>query len=213
MLESLKPGTIVTDMSTLDPMGSMEVSEMLESNGAIFMRSPVTGSIEYAEKGELGILTSGDKGAYEKILPFLKRLGNRQHYLGSGEEARYIKIAINMMVCMIPQMLAESLVLGQSVGLDWETMIDIFADSAAASPIIKFKADALKKRDFTPMGSMTIAEKDLDIALSIAQEQKIALPLTALTKQFYTAMIASGREDLDYSAILLLNEEMNGIKH
>jgi 3-hydroxyisobutyrate dehydrogenase-like beta-hydroxyacid dehydrogenase len=213
LLKNFRPGTIIVDMSTLDPKGSSEINEIIERNGGIFMRSPVTGSTEYAEKAELGILTSGDRDAYNKILPFLKLIGIRQHYLGKGEEARYIKIAINMMIGNIAQMLAESLVLGESAGLDWETMIELFADSAAASPIIKFKKEALKKRDFTPMGTVGIMDKDMQIALEIAHEKRIALPITAVSKQYLSAMIGTGRENLDYSAVLLLNEEMNGIKH
>jgi 3-hydroxyisobutyrate dehydrogenase-like beta-hydroxyacid dehydrogenase len=213
LLKNFRPGTIVVDMSTVDPKGSLEVNELIEKNGGIFLRSPVTGSIEYAEKGELGIMTSGDKDAYEKVLPLLKKIGNRHHYLGGGEESRYIKIAVNMMVGNIAQMLAESLVIGQSVGLDWETMIDIFADSAAASPIIKFKAEALKKRDFSPMGSVEFMDKDMGFALDIADDKKLSIPMTALTKQFYSSMVRTGRGDLDYASILLLNEEINGIKH
>lgn len=213
VLKGFCPGKILVDMSTLDPAGSAAVGEVIEGAGGVYMRAPVTGSIEFAEKGTLGIMVSGDKATYEKLLPLFKLIGNRQNYLGGGEESRYLKIAINMMIGNIAQMLAESLVLGQSAGLDWDTMIDLFADSAAASPIIKFKADALKKRDFSPMGSMTIMEKDMEIALQIAHEKKLALPITAVSKQFISAMIGSGRADLDYSAVLLANEEMNNIRH
>ena len=211
ILKSMKPGTIISDSSTIEPSGSIKVNKNIEEAGGIFLRSPVSGSTENADKAELALMCSGNKAAYEKVLPLFERMTNRQYYLGSGEEARYMKIAVNMMVGNIAQMLAESLVLGEKVGLDWNTMLDVFGDCSATSPIIKFKVDALKKRDFSPMGTVTILEKDMGIALEIADKNRIALPITAISKQFLNALVGSGRQDLDYSAVILLNEELNGI--
>jgi len=211
VLKTIRPGTIFVDMSTIDPKGSAEAARLLEEKNCIFLRTPVSGSLEHAENGTLGIMCSGNKEAFEKVLPILKQIGNRFHYLGDGEEARYLKIGISMMVGNIAQMLAESLVFGEKMGLDWETMLDVYADSAAASPVIKYKLEALKKRDFSPMGTVGIVEKDLRFAMDIARDEMLALPLTALTYQYFNAMRASGRIDMDYASVLLLNEEINNL--
>lgn len=211
-IKTIDPHTIVIDMSTIDPRSSSEVNEKLEEAKVRFLRATVTGSTAFAAEGKLGIMASGPKDAYEAALPLLRILGNRQTYLGAHEEARYIKIIINMMVGNTMQMLAESLVVGEKVGVDWNTMIDLIADSAAASPIIKFKVDALKARDFSAMATSTFMEKDMNIALDIAKESELALPMTAVSRQFYTAMRANGLSKVDYSGIVLVNEKLNGIQ-
>lgn len=204
---------ILVDMSTLDPAGSAEIAARLAEAGIRYLRAPVTGSTEFAEKGTLGIMASGDEAVYKELLPLLQVLGNRQSLLGNAEQARHMKIAINMMVGVTMQMLAESLVLGEKVGIEWETLVDLIADSAAAAPIVKFKTEALKKRDFAPMATAMVLEKDLQLALDIAKDEALALPLTAFTKQYYAAMRAAGQGALDYSAILLVNEKLNGLEH
>ncbi len=212
-VKTIDKHTIVVDMSTIDPKSSSEVNAKLDEVGVSFLRATVTGSIAFAEEGTLGIMASGDKKTYETMLPLLKILGNRQTYVGTHEEARYMKIIINMMVGTTMQMLAESLVVGEKVGVDWNTMIDLIADSAAASPIIKFKVDALKQRDFSAMATSKFMEKDMNIALDIAKESELCLPITAVSRQFYTAMRANSLGDVDYSGVVLVNEKLNGLKN
>jgi 3-hydroxyisobutyrate dehydrogenase/glyoxylate/succinic semialdehyde reductase len=208
-LLQVKGGYTLIDMSTLDPASSLVFAEKLSAAGVGYLRAPVTGSTEYAEKGTLGVMVSGDEALFHELLPLFKIIGSRQTYLGDAEQARYMKISINLMVGVTMQMLAEALVLGEKVGIKWENLVDMIADSAAAAPIVKFKADALKNRDFSPMSAARTAEKDLQFALAIAKEEGLALPLAALTTQYYAAMRSQGLGDIDYSGILLLNEKFN----
>ena len=213
LLERIRPGQVLVDMSTVDPSSSEQAAKLLAEKGAILMRSPVSGSTLFAEKGTLKIMVSGDKETFNRIRPFLAKIGDKQTYLGDGEQARYIKLAINMMIGNMSQMVAESLVFCQAGGLDWETSIDLIADSAAASPMVKAKADILKKRDFTPASTNRFMEKDMHMAMDLAHKKGLALPCTSLCDQMYNGMIGSGRGELDYYSLLLLNEELNGIYH
>ncbi|MFV0363326.1 MAG: NAD(P)-dependent oxidoreductase [Suipraeoptans sp.] len=212
ILQSLPNGFTIVDMSTIDPDSSAEVAEMVESRGAHFLRSTVTGSTEFAENGTLGILVSGEPDVYEKVLPLLKIMGNRQHYLGDKEQARYMKICINMMIGTSMQMLAESIVLGEKANLDWGKMIECLFDSAAASSIMKSKLEMFTNKDFTPMCTATTLEKDLDIALLLGKKHAVSLPLTSISRQNYAAMRSHDMGDLDYAGILKVNEILNGIK-
>ena len=200
------------DMSTIDPTGSARIGALLERSRVGYLRACVTGSTAYAENGTLGIMASGNYALYQEVLPLLKVLGNRHSWLGTAEEARVCKIIINMLLGNLMQALAESLVLGEKNGLPWDTMIDLIADSAAAAPIIKYKVDALKARDFTAMASAQMMEKDLNIALDIAKDSAVSLPETALTRQFYTAMRAEGLEGFDMSGLVLVSEMINGLR-
>jgi 3-hydroxyisobutyrate dehydrogenase-like beta-hydroxyacid dehydrogenase len=211
LAETIKKGSIYIDMSTVDAETSAGVNAVIEEKGAKFIRACVTGSVAYAEAGTLGGLNSGDPKAYEAVLPILKVLTDRQYYLGMGEEARYMKIIINMMLGTSMQAMAESLVMGRAVGIDWELMVDAIADSAAACPAVRFKRDMFKTRDFNPMSKAEIMDKDMDIALDIARKNKLAVPLASIARQMYSSMGPAGRFELDYAAVLLQNEDLNGM--
>lgn len=212
ILKKAKPGLCIIDLSTIDPKSSADVNEKIEEKGCSFLRASVTGSTAYAAAGTLGIMASGSKELYEKALPFLKIIGNRQRYLGEKEQARYMKICINMMLGTTMQMLAESLVLGEKADIDWQTMIECICDSAAAADIVKAKEEALKTRDFSPMATSRMMEKDMNIAMELAKDLGICLPLAAVSRQFYNTMRGNGLGDVDYSGLVLLNEKLDGLE-
>jgi 3-hydroxyisobutyrate dehydrogenase-like beta-hydroxyacid dehydrogenase len=201
----------VIDMSTIDPVASERIAENLLSLSVGYLRAPVTGSTEYAAKGTLGVMASGPKELFEEVLPLLRLLSDRQTWLGEREQARCAKIALNILLAHEMQALAEALVLAQKATIPWETMIDLIADSAGAAPIIRYKTEALKKRDFTAMSAAETMAKDLDIALDIAKQKGLSLPGTALTRQFYAAMTALGLGQADMSGLVLVQEKLNGL--
>ena len=212
ILKKAEPGLIIVDLSTIDPQSSAEVNKKIEAKGCKFLRASVTGSTEYAEKGTLGIMASGDRTIYERVLPMLKVIGNRQRYLGDKEQARFMKICINMMLGTTMQMLAESLVLGEKANIDWETMIECICDSAAAADIIKAKEQALKDRDFSAMATSRMMEKDMNIAMELARDYELSLPLAAVSRQFYNAMRGNHLGEIDYSGLVILNEKLDGLE-
>ena len=149
----LKPGAILVDMSTVEPVGSLKVNEAVEAKGCKFLRAPVTGSTVLAKAGTIGILASGDRTAYEKALELFKILGKAQFYLGGGEESRYMKIALNMMIGTSMQMFAESLVLGTKAGLNRAQMIEVICGSVVGSPFIQYKAKPLAEGNYAPLSA------------------------------------------------------------
>ncbi len=208
---ALKPGAVLIDMSTVDPEASSKVNAAVEARQAKYLRAPVTGSTVLAKNGTLGILCSGDRGAYDKVFEIFNVLGSTHFYLGGAEEARFMKIAINMMIGTTIQMWAESLVLGKSAGLDWKQMIEVFASSVAGSRLIQYKSAPVSERVFTPAFTVKAMQKDFDLALTMAKARTVPLPLTGLVRQFYAAAEATGKGELDFSALILLAEELAGI--
>ena len=212
LLKTATNKTILVDVSTVAPKDSAEIAKKLETKSIGYLRSSVSGSTKFAEEGTLSVMVSGPKKLYEEVLPLLKIIGNRQRYLGEAEQSRYMKIAINMMIGTTMQMLAESLVMGEKVGIEWEVLVECIADSAAATKMIVAKEAALKKRDFTAMSNNRMMVKDMNIAMDIAKTENLCLPLTTITTDFINATISQGYGDLDHSAILFTNENLNNIK-
>lgn len=205
-------GKLLVDMSTVDPDSSAEAARLIEKAGGRLLRAPVTGSTHYARDGTLGIMVSGERADFETCLPYLRVLGNRQTYLGQGEAARYMKIVINMMLGHALQSFSEALVLGEKLGLEWDTMVSLIADSAAASPLIRYKADSVRARDFCPTSTGYNMHKDMKMAVDLAQRTNVSLPLTAAAMQMYHGLAAQGLLCRDSSSLILVNERLNGLE-
>jgi 3-hydroxyisobutyrate dehydrogenase len=212
LVNALKPGAIVIDMSTVSPDSSLKVNEAVEAKGCKFLRAPVTGSTMLAAAGTIGILCSGDKASFDKVLPIFDVLGKNKFYLGAGEEARYMKLSLNMMIGTSMQMLAESLVFGKRAGLDWAQMLEVIAGSAVGSPLVQYKTKPLANRSFAPAFTIKLMEKDFDLALDIARKMDVALPVTGMTRQFLASARATGKGEQDFSSLVVVAEELAGIK-
>jgi 3-hydroxyisobutyrate dehydrogenase-like beta-hydroxyacid dehydrogenase len=200
------------DMSTVSPIVSVRVSKEAEKKGIKYLRAPVSGSTETAEKAALTIMASGPKEAYEKCEDILKSLGQKIFNVGEGDEARYMKLLVNMMVGITSAMTAEALIFGKKGGLDWHQMIDTINNSVIASPLIGYKAQLLKDRDYSPAFTVTQMAKDFDLALETGRAMDIPMPISALTRQLYGSMKATEKGEFDYFGLVALFEEMAGLK-
>jgi 3-hydroxyisobutyrate dehydrogenase-like beta-hydroxyacid dehydrogenase len=199
-------------MSTVSPIMSSHVGELAKEKGIKYLRAPVSGSIESAETATLTILVSGDKETYELCKGIFDALGQKCFHLGEGDEARYLKLLLNMMVGVTSAMTAEALTFGKGGGLDWNQMIEVINNSVVASPLIGFKVQLLKDRSFSPAFTASQMAKDFDLALDTGRSMDIPMPITALTRQLYGAMKATGKGGLDYFGLVALMEEIAGIK-
>ena len=212
IFQSAKPGMIYIDMSTVSPAISARIGQIAEEKGVRFLRSTVSGSTESAISASLTILVSGPEDAFVRCRPIFEKLGQKVFHVGTEEQARTLKLVVNMMVGITSAMTAEALIFGKRGGLDWEQMIDIINNSVVASPLVGFKAQMLKKREFAPAFTASQMTKDFDLALDTGRKLDIPMPLTAMVRQLYGAMKDTGKGELDYFGLLAQMEEMAGIK-
>jgi len=212
ILEALKAGQILVDMSTVSPAESAKVNEAVEAKGAKFIRAPVTGSTVLATNATLGILASGDKAAYDKVLPLFEKMGKNQFYLGTGEQARVMKLSLNMMIGCEMQLEAEAVVLAEKAGLNVKQVCEIIAGSAAGSPLTGYKAALISAGDYKPAFTVKLMMKDFDLAAEAAKQYGVPIPVTALTRHFLQAAASTGRAEKDFSVLTQLLEEQAGVK-
>jgi 3-hydroxyisobutyrate dehydrogenase-like beta-hydroxyacid dehydrogenase len=212
IFRSARQDMIYIDMSTVSPAASARIANIAEEKGVRYLRAPVSGSTESAVSAALTILVSGPEDAFVQCRPIFDILGQKVFHVGPDDQARYLKLLVNMMVGVTSAMTAEALIFGKRGGLNWHQMIDIINNSVIASPLIGFKAQLLKERNFSPAFTAAQMAKDFDIALDTGRKMDIPLPLTALVRQLYGAMKATGKAELDYFGLLAQMEEMAGIK-
>jgi 3-hydroxyisobutyrate dehydrogenase len=205
------PGTIYIDTSTVSPVMSAQVAELLAQHQIVYLRSTVSGNNLMADAAQLTLLVSGPRDAYERMLPLLKLFGPHQYWLGEDEQARLMKLVVNLMIAQTSAMLAESLTLGEKGGLSWEDMWEVLTHSAVASPIVKAKSAQLVRRDYTPTFTVVQMAKDVGLILDEARRLQVALPQTALTLQTLHSAAANGDAEADYAAVIRCAQRAAGL--
>ena len=202
VLAGAKPGTIFVDTSTVSPTASAEVAALAIQKKVKYLRVAVSGNNKMAEQAALTVIASGERAVYEKCRPLLALLGPQQYYVGDAEQARALKLAINLMVYATVAGLGEALAIGQRNGLDWSQMIDVIAASAIGSPLLKAKSAALKSRDFTATFDCLQARKDLTLINGAAGASGVRAPVAAIAARLVEDCIASGEAAEDYAAMI-----------
>jgi 3-hydroxyisobutyrate dehydrogenase-like beta-hydroxyacid dehydrogenase len=207
LANELRNGQVLVDMSTVSPAASQRCASRLDQVGVEYVRAPVSGSTVLAAAGKLTIMASGPPNAIAACRPFFDAMGERLFIVGKTEEARYLKLLINLMVGTTATMLAEALVLGEKGGLDWSEMLNVIGQSVVASPLIGYKLEPLKRRDFSPAFSGSQMLKDMDLIVQTAEANGLTLPLAELVRLKFQSMRESGHADLDFFAVVKVLEE------
>jgi 3-hydroxyisobutyrate dehydrogenase-like beta-hydroxyacid dehydrogenase len=212
ILASMRPRGILVEASTVSPQASAEIAAAAEERGLDYLRLPISGSASIAHTGNLTCFASGPRDAFDLVQPVLGAFTRAQLYLGEGEEARYAKLAVNLMLAATAVMMGESLALGRRGNIGWRDMLNVLADSAAASPMVKYKVGPLAERDFSSTFSCHQMAKDLDLILGAARAAGVPVPMAALTRETYAAIIAMGGGEDDFIAPVRHTEQLAGLR-
>jgi 3-hydroxyisobutyrate dehydrogenase-like beta-hydroxyacid dehydrogenase len=194
--------TMLVDMSTIGVDSSARVAEECERRGVSFLRAPVTGNPSVIVAGNLGIIVSGPKESFDRLADTLRDIGPNVFHVGTAEEARIVKLALNLMIAGTAELIAEALVLTEKYGIDRGRMLEVMGGSAVGSPFVKYKTDPLVADDYTSTFSSSLMFKDLVLALEAGHEVATPLPVTALTQQLVQGCMAMGMADDDFMALL-----------
>lgn len=205
-----RPGLAWLDMSTVSPAVSAEVAQGLAGCGIAYLRAPVSGTVALAESARLSTFVSGPRDAYERALPLLRLLTARQSHVGPADEARAVKLLINLLVFTSTAALGEALAFGARAGLDRGLMLDAINDSIVGSSHYRAKTEKLKARDYSPAGSLALVTKDLDLAFDVAHRTGVPMPLAAQVREQLAALQARGLSGLDVAALAEVPDLLTG---
>ena len=194
----------LVDTSTVGPEASAKAAQTLAARRIAYLRAPVSGSTNLAEAGSLTTFVSGPKASFELAQDALKAYSRAQIWLGEAEQARYAKLAINLMVAVTAGMLGETLALAGAGGIGWEAMLDLIGESVVASPLVKYKLDPLRRRDFTPAATSALLLKDLDLIVEAARQAGLEVPLARHMQALYRGVMSSELANEDFFSIVKL---------
>jgi len=201
-IEALKRGGIYMDSSTISPAMARKISVACSERGVRFLDAPVTGGDWGAKKGELVFMIGGDAETLKEAEPILGVMGKKWFHLGPNGAGQTIKLAMNMILALEVDALAEALALTTRAGIQGEKLVEVLQSSMGRSGLLDVKAPNLLKGEYTPSFPLRLMHKDLGLALDLANQIGVALPATAAARETYNYVKGASQEDLDYSAVM-----------
>ena len=194
-------GRTFINCATLSPAVHLEVEAAVEKAGGHSLEGCMASSITQAREGSLYLMLGGKQSVYDSVKPILEKLSTNMRYVGHTGEAAKVKALVNMVMNINTAGLAEGLGLASALGLDLGMIREIFSQTGANSRVLVTDGEDMQNRDHSCFFSASHAAKDSGIALHLAEEAKLHLPLAAATKAQYDRMVAAGLGELDKSGI------------
>src|ERR1700722_17020721 len=201
-MQGFRRGSIYVDSSTVSPTLARKIASACEERGVRFLDAPVTGGDWGAKKGELVFMVGGDAGTLTEIEPVLRVLGKKWFRLGPNGAGQTIKLAMNLILALEVDALAEALALVTAAGLQGEKLVEVMQSSMARSGVLDIKSQNLLKGAYTPSFPLRLMHKDMRLALELAQQTHVELPATEAAFKTYSSVKEAAKEDLDYSAVM-----------
>jgi len=209
VLEGVKPGAVVVDMTTTQPSLAREIYAAAKAKGARAVDAPVSGGDVGARNAALSIMVGGDKEVVDRIMPLLETMGKNIVYQGGPGAGQHTKMCNQIVIAGTMIGVCESLLYGYKAGLDLATMLRSISGGAAACWSLDNLAPRILKRNFDPGFFVEHFIKDMGIALDEARGMNLSLPGLALVHQLYLAVQAQGHGKEGTHALMLALEQMS----
>jgi len=201
------PGKIAVDMSTVSPETSRALAARCQERSVAFLDAPVSGSVQPARDGQLVILVGGDEAAFQKVKPLFDVLGKMALHLGETGSGSKAKLAINLLLGITVQGIAEAVLFAREQGIAPEQMMTIINESAVGTGISRGKTGAILAGEFPAAFPLKHMAKDL----RLVRQTGASFPLAESVYGSYQAALQDGLGDEDVMAIIrFLSGETKG---
>jgi len=200
-IEGLRRGATYVDSSTVSPDLVRRIGTACARRGVGFLDAPVTGGTWGADKGELVFMVGGEKEVLERAKPVLEALGKRIFLLGPTGAGQTVKLAMNLILALQVDALAEALALVATEGVPGERFIEVLQSSMARAGVLDVKAPFMLKNEFPASFPLRLMHKDMRLALELAKRHGLNLPAAEASYSTYDAVKKSSTDDPDYAAV------------
>ncbi|WP_018681670.1 NAD(P)-dependent oxidoreductase [Actinokineospora enzanensis] len=197
-----RPGTVVVDTSTVSVGFSRSAAARLAEQGVARVEACVVGNPRMANTGQLRVFTAGDESTVDKVRPVLDAVGASVTHLGAFGRSCAFKLALNLLLGVQTAALAEMVHFAESAGLDREQLLGTVLESGWSSPVLAFRAEFMRRRDYRPAAFRAeLMGKDLRTLVAEAGAHGTALPVTESALRAYEGAVAAGRGDEDAAVV------------
>ena len=205
-------GRVFINCATVSPAVHVEVERLAKKAKARTLEGCMASSITQAREGSLYLMCGGERAVFEKVKPILEKLAKDLRYVGKTGQAAQVKALVNMVMNINTAGLAEGLGLGAALKLDLKMLMEVFSQTGANSRVLATDGEDMVNREHSCFFSAEHAAKDSGIALRLAKEQGLALPLAQAALGQFTKMVKAGLGGLDKSGIAELTFKGRGPK-
>ncbi|ATM77209.1 2-(hydroxymethyl)glutarate dehydrogenase [Serratia fonticola] len=200
---TLSPAALVMDMSTIHPLQTDRLIAQMQARGFSLMDAPVGRTSDHAQAGTLLILAGGTAEQVERATPVLMAMGSELINAGGPGMGIRVKLINNYMSIALNALSAEAAVLCEALGLSFDVALQVMSGTPAGKGHFTTTwPNKVLKGDLSPAFMIDLAHKDLGIALDVANQLHVAMPMGAASREVYSQARASGRGRQDWSAIL-----------
>ena len=200
-LGSLRRGSVLVECSTISPTLARREAAACAERGVEYLDAPVTGGTWGAEKGELVMMVGGAAETLKGVEPVFAAIAKRWFHLGPAGAGQTVKLAMNLLLALEVDALAEALALAQAGGVAGERLVEVMQSSMGRAPVLDVKAPMLLEHNYPPSFPLRLMHKDLALALELAKQLGVSLPAGTAAGEIYGKILSAAREDLDYAAI------------
>ena len=212
LLEGVRAGETVIDMSTISPIVSKKVGAALADKGVRMLDAPVSGGERGAIEGTLSIMVGGDASVFQAVLPVFQAMGKTITHLGPLGSGGFTKLANQIIVAGNLTALAEALTLAAKAGLDIELTLKALGGGLAGSRCLDQKTPNYLAHEYKPGFKIDLHFKDLGLIMDAERALGVPVPATAVVQELFSAARVKGRGGLDHSGIVTVLEDLAGVE-
>jgi 3-hydroxyisobutyrate dehydrogenase len=211
VIDGVRPGSVVVDMSTISPAVTRAVAARLAERGVQLLDAPISGGEQGAINGTLSIMVGGDPATLDRARPVLEAMGSRITHCGPSGAGQTVKLCNQIAVSVNNLAMAEALLFCQASGVNPATMLEAISAGAAGSWQISNLGPRIVDRDFAPGFKIGLQQKDLRLALEAADQLHLPLAATSLVHQLFAAVERESGPDLGTQALVNALEALSGV--
>ena len=214
VIEGIREGSVVIDMSTMNPITTREVARALEERRVEMLDAPVARGVAAAVGGTLMIFVGGKKSVFEEYKAVLNAMGTDIHHVGDIGSGEICKIVNNLVVAITLCGLAEAMVLGVKAGVKPDVLFDALSSGSANSFTLQnhVKNSVMKGKFEEEVFPVDYMLKDLGLALATGASLRVPMPFAGLTQQTYILAGASGESKRYHPVIIRPLEKLVGVE-
>lgn len=214
IFEGIREGSVLIDMSTIDPITTREIARILEEKGAEMLDAPVARGVPAAVAGTLVIYVGGKKEVFDRHREILAAMGTDIYHVGNIGTGEVVKIVNNLMVAVTTCALAEAMVLGVKAGVKPDILFEALSNGSGNSFVLQnhFKNNVMKGKFEEGVFPVDYMLKDLNLALSTGNQLRVPLHFAALSAQQYILAGASGESKKYHPAVIRPLEKLVGVE-
>jgi len=212
VINGIKEGALVIDMSTISPSATRRIAEKLKEKGVHMLDAPISGGSEGAARGTLSIMVGGEEAQFQRAMPYFQAMGKTMTHIGDHGTGQMVKLVNQILVVVNMLAVSEALMFARAGGLDLKKTLDAVSGGAAGSWMLSNRGSQAIVRDFRPGFTIDLQQKDLRLVLEAADELGIPAITTSLIFNMYRTLQAQGLGSEGNHALIKALEKMTGIE-